>query len=610
MIEYFPKINYDFGGITLSVTNIFKSVKLEIDTPDTVLTYTLSGQRPDVLANTLYNNSNLFWSFFLTNNIKNPLTEWGQIQSSYTDRINAEYDGWEYQFANTSQFIPGNTFNFNSTTTNPYDGIDFSGLSAGDLIVYETGTGPHSIVCYGSGGITSTSSCCSPQYGQSIIPDNFNDQSSIIQTSCGDYFTACLTKTGSVYVWGNFAPSSGFSKTNNLWKSDNSGYSYIDANGGTLILIKDNTATCFGDCTKFNDYSAGSFALTKIAWTSNGLCGGVGINTNGSTRHFGWTASGDMGATYNNIACGSNFCAGIKTLDNTAVVWGAGFTASFCTSGVVQGGVNVSGFTCDTLAAGKTHVVLKKHGDGLTAWGGNTYGQCNVSSFPSDIIAISAGEKHTGILYEDRVEFSGVFSKYNQSSGCNGVQEDQSLTPITGSYSSISSGNDHVILQQFGNSNKYIGIIDSIDNLYKRIFVRSYQFSDTIPLYLDDPSGTIVSFWRWSGTPTPRYNLIKNINHQLLSIQKYIDSTLYVNTSGSILNPTVLADWLSIYLSGYQNALGNTNFITLKKQLLDVEYKNRLNVSYISGENTRLLKQKIMKDVLTSDDLIIKTSEL
>ena len=125
MIEYFPKINYDFEGITLSVTNIFKSVKLEIDTPNTVLTYALSGQRPDVLANTLYNNSNLFWSFFLTNNIKNPLTEWGQIQSSYTDRINAEYDGWEYQFANTSQFIPGNTFNFNSTTTNPYDGIDF-----------------------------------------------------------------------------------------------------------------------------------------------------------------------------------------------------------------------------------------------------------------------------------------------------------------------------------------------------------------------------------------------------------------------------------------------------------------------------------------------------
>ena len=174
MIEYFPKINYDFGGITLSVTNIFKSVKLEIDTPNTVLTYALSGQRPDALADTLYNNSNLFWSFFLTNNIKNPLTDWGQIQSSYTERINAEYDGWEYQFANTSKFIPGNTFNFNSTTTNPYDGIDFSGLSAGDLIIYETGTGPHSIVCYGSGGITFASSCGSPQYGQTVIPDNFN----------------------------------------------------------------------------------------------------------------------------------------------------------------------------------------------------------------------------------------------------------------------------------------------------------------------------------------------------------------------------------------------------------------------------------------------------
>ena len=65
MFEYFPKIDYNFGGITQTVVNIFKSINLEIDDPATILSTTISSlDKPDKIANDLYNRSDFLWSLF------------------------------------------------------------------------------------------------------------------------------------------------------------------------------------------------------------------------------------------------------------------------------------------------------------------------------------------------------------------------------------------------------------------------------------------------------------------------------------------------------------------------------------------------------------------
>jgi hypothetical protein len=48
MFEYFPKIDYRFGGLTLQVTDIFRQVNVIYDKPDALSTSVLlPGERPD-----------------------------------------------------------------------------------------------------------------------------------------------------------------------------------------------------------------------------------------------------------------------------------------------------------------------------------------------------------------------------------------------------------------------------------------------------------------------------------------------------------------------------------------------------------------------------------
>lgn len=616
MLEFFPKIQYTFPGITYSVamTNIFNSVNIINDDNKSILTKMVySGERPDQLSNRLYQNSKYFWTFFLLNNIKNPLKEWLQTPESYTSQIETEYDGWVYQFANNSNFLPGNTFNFDiNTTTNPYNGVDFDGINIGDLIVYETGEGTHSINCLGAGGITSSTSCGSPQYGQSIVPLLFEQQKSVIQTTCGRFFTACLTSNGYIHVWGkdiglvlpDFVLTS-----DNYWVSANNGYSFITANGNTLIGIKANRASCFGDCTKFNEFQVGIFDIKKIAWTSSGNNGGIAINLDGSTRHFGFTPFSAMSSPFKDIACGATFCCGILSSNSNAVVWREDFSLSFCTSNVVLGGRVLNGVSRN-IAAGEDHVVINNDIVGMTSWGNNSNGQCDVTNFPSGITAIAAGSKFTTALYSDNIRFAGVIANYNNA-GCLGDQENFDLTgqTLSGTFSEIKCGSDHIVLQQSGNNKQYLGVISSIDTLYKRIFVKNYQFSEPTAVYLNNPAGTVVSIWRYDNL-TQRYKQIKNINHQLLTIQKYLDSTLFINVGGFVLDPSIDNNWNNVYLPNHQTPELNKTFITIKKQLLETKFEENLNINYLLPDKIVVLNNKIKSLIQNNSILEIKTSEL
>jgi hypothetical protein len=599
MFEYFPKIQYNFNGITQTVTNIFKSVNITIDNQDNISTTTaISGERPDQLSSRLYDRPDYFWSLFLTNGIRNPLREWSQTKDSYTLQIEKEYDGWYYQFANTSNYLPGVTAYQDISKIDPYQGVDLTGISVGDLIIYETGTGPFSIKCLGAGGVTSSADCGSPQFGQSLIPDNFNRQQDIVQVSAGDYFTACLDSRGYIYAWGKTPAlsSADFIQNDRLYSSKTGRYTFIAATGENLIAVLDGSLVCFGGCTAFNTNYSGQTGIVKTSWTSRGISGGVGIKSDGTVVNFG--LSGPTGVTLNNIACGYEFCVGVLGNTRGVTVWGDNSYNQKSIPGI-------TGVTA--IAAGFGHALAVTDSGNAYGWGLNTDGQTTIPS--SGYVSVSAGSKHSaGLKTDGSLEVWGNITTYSQNSGCEGISQTVSATGLTGSFSRIYSGKDHIVLKGSGTNYKYTGVVKLVDPVYKRIFVKAYQFTQEISILLDDPSGTIVSFWSVNSNGTYRQN--KSIQHQLLTIEKYLDSTLYIEEQGLILDPTEGTNWQSIYLANHQNSNTNEFFITPRKQLLNIDFYNKAQINHLNVDQVNLLKGKISNLLLTNDIVNIKTSEI
>jgi len=599
MFEYFPKIQYNFDGITQTVTNLFKSVKVTVDDQNTTLTKTtIPGERPDQLSSRLYNRTDYFWSLFLLNGIRNPLREWAQSQDSYTKQIESEYDGKYYQFANTSNYLPGITTYQDVSKIDPYLGVDLSGISVGDLIIYETGSGPFSIKCLGAGGVTSSNSCGSPQFGQSLIPDNFDKQNSVVQVSAGDYFTACLDSNGYIYAWGNVPSfnSSQFTRNDRLYSSNIGGYSFIDASQNNLIAIFSGELVCFGGCTAFNANYSGQTGIVKTSWTTSGVSGGVGIKVDGTVVNFG--LSGPTGVTLSNIDCGYNFCVGVLGTTRGITVWGDNSYSQKSIPGI-------TGVTA--IAAGFGHALAVTDGGVAYGWGLSANNQTTIPS--SGYASVSAGSKHSaGLKTNGSLEVWGSITTYSKNTGCLGTTQTVNATGLTGTFSQITSGKDHIVLKGSGTNYKYTGVVDSVDFLYKRIFIKTYQFTENSPILLNDPSGTIVSFWRLD--TNGKYTQIKTIQHQLLTIEKYLDSTLYVDQAGLILDPAQNTNWQSVYLVDHQTPNTNEIFITPRKQLLDIDLYNKTQINHLNKDQITILTGTISNLLLTDDVINIKTSEL
>lgn len=84
MFNYFKKINYNFGqtGGTLSATDIFSSIQINIDNSSLVKRTDLLGEeRPDQLSKRLYNDFDFFWIPMLLNGARNPITDWAKYSS-------------------------------------------------------------------------------------------------------------------------------------------------------------------------------------------------------------------------------------------------------------------------------------------------------------------------------------------------------------------------------------------------------------------------------------------------------------------------------------------------------------------------------------------------
>ena len=600
MFQYFPKINYGFSGGTFEVTDIFKSINLVFDRPDALLATTaLPGERPDQVSNRLYSDPQYYWSLFLVNQVKNPLRDWAQTQDSYNTQIEAEYDGWVYQFANTSQFLPAEgSSGFTGNVLNRYEGTVLDNVFPGDLVIYETGSGPYSIKCYGAGGISLSDSCGAPQYGQSIVPDNLNQQQNIIQISSGDYFSCVLDSKGYIYAWGNIPLTTGFNKSGELYKSAVGGYKFINGCGNRIVAVNsNNTMECFGTCTDFNALSAsGATGIAKTAWTSN-YSGGVAIKSNGTAIGFSLAAPTSL----YDVDCGYGYCVGILPTTFGLTAFGADVGNSNL---VVPPGV--LGITM--VSVSYTHAAALDTSGQIYAWGNNSDGQCD--SPAGTYKAVSAGKSHTAALdTNNNINIWGSIVYYG-TAGCTG-QTIEKITPtgLSGAFSNINSGYDHILLQGSGTNYKYVGVVDSVDIAYKRIFVKTYQFPDTTPVKLQDPSGTVVSIWRFN-TSTNKYEQVQTIQHQLLSIDKYLDSTIYINQQGQILDVTTNSVWADVYLVNYQNATNNNEFITPRKQLMDVDLYNKSQIRQLSLGGVKNLETAIKNLFKNSNTNQIKISAL
>lgn len=586
MFEYFPKIKYPFEGGTFEVTNIFKNVELILDDEEKYTTTPLIiGERPDQVSNRLYDDSSLFWSVFLINGIKNPLRQWAQTEESYIKQIEKEYSGQVYQFANVSAFLPAaGATGFTGDVLKSYEGTDLSSILVGDLVVYETGTGPFSIKCYGAGGVTADTLCGSPNYNQSVVPDTFDTQASVIQVSAGKYFSSCLDSLGRIYVWGKITLPGTFTTRGSLRISQLSGYKYIDATGDRLIAIKsDNSLECYGDCTDFTASYSGQTDIVKTSWTSN-KTGGVAIQTNGTVLGFG--LSGGYPSNLYDVNCNNGTCVGIvpSTFGLTAFNQDYGYGLF---TGLPSG---VTGITL--ISVGYNHALALKDDGTVSAWGNNDDGQTDVPSGTYKIV--SAGRNYsTGINSEDELVVWGKLIKYGDVGGCSGVTL-TSVDPvdIDGEFSLLSSNDYHTVLKQTGTNKRYIGVVDLIDYTTKRIFVKTYQFPDDKQVLLSDPSTTVVSIWRYDSS-SDRYTQIKTLQNQLLSIQKYLDSTKYVKQSGEILNLSDTNIWKNTYIAGYQTAETNSEFITFRKELMDIDLLNKTQIKALDRAEVFKLRQAI-----------------
>ena len=490
-----------------------------------------------------------------------------------------------------------NIDSFSINFLDEYDGTELDGINSGDLIIFETGSGPYNIKCYGSGGVTSADACGSPQFGQSLVPGNLDVQQNIVQVSSGNYFSSVLDSSGYIYVWGKdiSLPTSSFNKQGSMWVSNgNVKYSYIEASGDRIIAIKeiDGSLDCFGSCNDFNSYYGGENQFIKTFWTS-GLSGGLGIKSDGSVVNYGLTGPNSLYTA----DCGINFCVGIDSSDYGLTAWGA---YEYDQTNVPTG---ITGFTL--ISVTHRHSLALNNDGQIYAWGLTGDGQLDIPS--GEYSAISTGKSHSAAINKDNeLVVWGKITIYGDN--CPGEIEVKVVPQtLTGKFTDISSGYDHILLKGSGTNKKYIGVVESVDSLYKRVFVKTYQFPDTSSVFFDDPSGTIVSVWRYDADKKI-YEQIKTIQHKLLSIQKYLDSTKYVNVSGFIMDPTDKTQWKTLYLENYQNSETDERFITLRKEFLDLDLYNKTQIKTLSKGDVIELRDAvaaILQNNTTTNTIII-----
>lgn len=100
--NFFPLIEYDVkkNGITTLVTDITKRFSLRnsvLNKPENFYTYVVKEEeRPDIVAQKEYDNSNLDWLVLFCNKILDPVWEWPMGYYDFNEYLKGKYGSIEY----------------------------------------------------------------------------------------------------------------------------------------------------------------------------------------------------------------------------------------------------------------------------------------------------------------------------------------------------------------------------------------------------------------------------------------------------------------------------------------------------------------------------------
>jgi len=598
MLQYFSTIDYGFSGGTFTVLNIFKNVQV---TSNSILfkETKIEDERPDQFANRIYTTSDYYWAVFLANGIRNPLVQWGGTDSQFNINLQKKYDGLVYQFGNISKYNPphSTTPPYTDERYKEYEGTDlnrsgFERIKPGQMIIFETGNGQYGLRAFGAGQIPIKSVSHQPHHRQSVIPIT-TGITGITQISCGSFNTAVLTDTGQIYYWGGNTGSVFTSQSFDVYglgyfATSLAGCKYIDStNSGILAIKSDGGITCFGSCTTFNSLYSGTTGFTKVAF-NEGFTAGVAIESNGTPTYFG-SLTIPSGISFYTIDCGQQDCIGINRTTNYGVTgWGPNKTSLF--TGYNQG---ITGITA--IALGYDHFLALKDNGVIYGGGATADGQLNI---PTGVAfsKISAGRYHSAALTTDgKLMVWGKIAKTYQNTSPVITLEKVTPTTISGSFSQLDSGAEHIVVKETGENKRYIGVVDTIDTVFKRISVKAYNYPGTIPTLLGqtaelEPASTRISVWDYDANNNPIETY--NIQNQLLSVQYYYDSTKQIIQGGNVLDPAENSNWKDVYLAGYTNA-DNNEFLTVKKDATEEKRYEDSQIKIINESNVQIIKNTL-----------------
>jgi len=564
MFENFSKIEYSLNGQTLEFTDIFTSIEINKDSlVDVESIQNIENLRPDQLSNVIYNDPNLFWSIFLLNNNRNPFIDWKQSIDSQIDQYDEVYDTAVFQFGNTSNYLPSLSTYYASNALNPYLGITFSNIQENDIIVFEKGDGAFKLKVFGAGQLKSGSTCGYPNFGQSAIPDNFLNKNQIIDTSVGGNFTACLDNIGRIWGWGENIGlvEDEFQLIDRLYKSPLAGYTLINVTKNKLIAsttISDSKNWyCYGDgCTTGLGYPVSeNKTIKQFEFTKGSTFSGILLFSDNTIKTYGGLTYTESFNTITDVSCAENYCLGI--IGDSGVKEGK--VTEFTYSGISAGLIPGLSTKITKVACGIDHAILLGENQNIYFVGSSANGRTDIPS--GSYIDISAGQRHSAAIDTENVlHVAGQILK--ESGVCSGVTAYEDLISPFGSFGSIQSGENHLLGLETGTNVKYNGRIVRVDDVFKRIYVKGIS-ADNIPISTNDPSGTVVSIVNSNGL-----GIKKTIQHQLLSIDLYKNTPLYVIDADSQIidfSKNNGADWISNYIVNYPNAANNNYYITPAK---------------------------------------------
>lgn len=217
-------------------------------------------------------------------------------------------------------------------------------------------------------------------------------------------------------------------------------------------------------------------------------------------------------------------------------------------------------------------------------------------------IDISAGDAHSAAIDTTGKLFTAG-KIITDSGGCSGSTLTVNLTSIEGMFDTVESGGNHLVLFETGENKKYLGRVDRVDDIFKRIYVKSYSAPNESPIQLTDPSGTNVSVIRDG-------SIIKNIQHKLLSVDSYMNSVQYiVDGAGNIQDPTANngSVWKTAFINAYQTASGNDLLITPYKQqqaqiqVTEIKYLNNNKLYEFEKQFKNLVQTENKIDIRITD---------